>query len=128
GGLSGADQHRGAVGGDVEGDAGFAEHEADLVHVGALEADIERLVGGLVEIDRADGDHRDDERGDAAHDGKLLRAQPTQIVDDPLDLLWHPPAPTSRPILAEWSLAFEACAKMKRAARGGSSGIPGQNV
>ncbi len=49
-------QHRRAVGGDVEADTALAEHKADLVHVGAFEADIERLVGGTVEIDGGDAD------------------------------------------------------------------------
>ena len=50
-GGAGRHQHGGAVGADVEVDAGLAQHQADLVHVGAFEPDIERLVGGTVEID-----------------------------------------------------------------------------
>ena len=72
-GLAGRHQDRGAVGGDIEADAGLAEHEADLVHVGAFEPDIERLVGGAVEIDGADADDGSTSAATPAMHGEAAR-------------------------------------------------------
>src|SRR6185312_11922462 len=104
-------QNGGSVRAYVEGDAGFAEHHADLVHVRAFEADIEGLVGGTVEIDRAEADHGDHDCRDAGQNGKPPGAETLEVRDECLDLFRHgSTAPASLP---ETTLDREACAKMK---------------
>ena len=110
-GLAGRHQHRGAVGGDVEADAGLAEHQADLVHVGAFEADIERLVGGAVEIDRADADDASTRAAMAAMMREPARPETLEIGNDGLDLLRHWSCNSRRLALAP-DVGVEACAKM----------------
>ena len=61
-GLAGRDEHRGALGVDVEGDARLAQGGADRRDVVASEAGVKRLHGGAAELvagEAGDGDDRE---------------------------------------------------------------------
>lgn len=111
GSLADGNHHRSAVRTDVEGNACFAERDADLVHVGALKSDIERLIGGTVEIDRADADDRKYQSRHAGHDAELAGTEVLQVRDNCLKLLRHDP--TAPACLSAGTVEAEACAKMK---------------